>query len=124
MEAAGSSRTAGIRSRRRHSMHAEIEAKKDEIAEICRRHRVARLEVFGSAAKAADFDPETSDVDFLVEFEPPTLPGLFRRYMALIDDLRTALGREVDLLRAGTIRNRYLREAIDRSREVVYERPS
>jgi len=105
-------------------MHAEIEAKKDEIAEICRRHRVARLEVFGSAAKAEDFDPETSDVDFLVEFEPPTLPGLFRRYMGLIDDLRTALDREVDLLRAGTIRNRYLREAIDRSREVVYERPS
>ena len=105
-------------------MHAEIEAKKDEIAEICRRHRVRASRCSARRPGLQDFDPETSDVDFLVEFEPPTLPGLFRRYMGLIDDLRTALDREVDLLRAGTIRNRYLREAIDRSREVVYERPS
>lgn len=42
-------------------MHAAIADKKDELAELCRRFGVARLEVFGSAARGADFDPETSD---------------------------------------------------------------
>ena len=49
-------------------MHAEIEGKRDEIAGICRRYRVSRLEVFGSAARGTDFDPETSDADFIVRF--------------------------------------------------------
>ncbi len=101
-------------------MHPEIANRKAEIAGICRRYQVSRLEVFGSAARGTDFDPETSDVDFLVEFEPPTLPGISRRYAGLTRELRTVLGREVDLLRIGTIENEYLREAIDQSRELVY----
>ncbi|MDE0113711.1 MAG: nucleotidyltransferase domain-containing protein [Albidovulum sp.] len=102
-------------------MHAEIADRKDEIAEICQRHRVSRLEVFGSAARGTDFDPETSDADFLVDFHPPTVPGLFDRYFGLLEDLRAALGRPVDLLRLGKDRNEYLQEEIDRSRELVYE---
>ena len=102
-------------------MHAEIADRKEEIAEICRRYRVTRLEVFGSAARGTDFDPETSDADFLVEFEPPTLPGIFKRHMGLILDLSDILGRKVDLLRMGKPRNKYLQEAINESREIVYE---
>jgi uncharacterized protein len=37
-------------------MLADIDEKRDAIAEICRRYGVARLEVFGSAARGADFD--------------------------------------------------------------------
>ncbi len=102
-------------------MHAEIANRKDEIAGICRRYRVSRLEVFGSAARGTDFDPETSDADFLVEFEPPTLPGVSERYAGLTRDLQATLGREVDLIRIGLIDNKYLQDAIDRSRELVYE---
>ena len=39
----------------------------------------------------------------------------------MINDLRTVLGREVDLLRIGTAKNKYLQQAIDESRELVYE---
>ena len=102
-------------------MHAEIAERKNEIARVCRRYRVSRLEVFGSAARGTDFDPEKSDVDFLVEFEPPLLPGIFRRYTGLLDELRAALGRPVDLGQPSAIRNKYLQEAIDRERELVYE---
>ncbi len=49
-------------------MHAAISDKKDELAELCRRYGVARLEVFGSAARGTDFDPQSSDADLLVEF--------------------------------------------------------
>ena len=42
----------------------------DELTEICRRYHVKRLDVFGSAA-VGDFNPDTSDIDFLVEFDEP-----------------------------------------------------
>ena len=102
-------------------MHPEIEERRDESAQICRRYRVSRLEVFGSAARGDGFDPETSDVDFLVDYHPPTLPGIARRRMGLLRELRSVLGREVDLLRIGTVKNKYLQQAIDSSRELVYE---
>lgn len=38
-------------------MRAAISDKREELAEICRRYGVARLEVFGSAARGTDFDP-------------------------------------------------------------------
>ena len=60
-------------------MHAEFANRKDEIVALGRRYRVSRLRVFGSAVRGTDFDPERSDVDFLVEFEPRLLPGIFRR---------------------------------------------
>ncbi len=101
-------------------MRTEIADRKDKIAEICRRHGVRRLDLFGSAARGTDFDPETSDADFLVEFLPPLLPGIARRLFGLQDDLADALGREVDLVRLGTIDNEYLLAAIDRSRKTVY----
>gem|GEM_PF-2151818 len=41
-------------------MHVETADRKDEIPEFCRCYRVSWLEVFGSAARATDFDPETS----------------------------------------------------------------
>ncbi len=101
-------------------MHQLIADKKEEIAEVCRKYNVARLEIYGSAARGEDFDPETSDADFLVEYNPPLLPGLSKRYFGMIRDLRKTLGREVDLLTVGSVRKKYLQEAINRDREVVY----
>ena len=101
-------------------MHPEIADRKDEIARICRRYGVRRLDLFGSAARGTDFDPETSDADFLVEFQPPLLPDLFDRFMGLRIDLADALGRKVDLVRMGTVRRPRMQAYIDLSRETVY----
>ncbi len=58
-------------------MHTLIDRRRAEIAMLCRRYGVRQLEVFGSAARGIDFDPDTSDADFLVEFEPDSkLPPL------------------------------------------------
>ncbi|MCZ8278627.1 MAG: nucleotidyltransferase domain-containing protein [Acetobacteraceae bacterium] len=62
-------------------MHAEILRHRETLAALCRRHGVARLDVFGSAARGMDFDPARSDVDLLVEFAPSTP----RRLAALLD---------------------------------------
>ena len=74
-----------------------ILAKREEIAELCRKHHVLRLSVFGSAARD-DFDPATSDVDLLVAFEPEANSIYARNYYSLRDNLETLLHREVDLV--------------------------
>ena len=48
-------------------MIPEIEQHRDEIIAICEEYRLERLEVFGSAA-SSDFDPNRSDIDFLVVY--------------------------------------------------------
>ena len=48
-------------------MIALIEQNRDALARLCRQFRVERLELFGSAAKGT-FQPDSSDVDFLVTF--------------------------------------------------------
>ena len=101
-------------------VHADIADKREELAGLCRRYGVARLEVFGSAARGTDFDPQSSDVDFLVEFDPHSGLAPFDQYFDLAEALRHTLGRPVDLVESGTVHNPYLRAAIDRSRELVY----
>jgi predicted nucleotidyltransferase len=101
-------------------MHALIEQQRDAIAEICRRFAVRRLEVFGSAARGTDFNLESSDADFLVEFVPGNDLPFFRRFFGLTEALEKLLGRPVDLVEAEAVRNPYIRASIDRAREVVF----
>ena len=101
-------------------MHTAIAEKKNELVDLCRRHGVVRLEVFGSAARGMDFDPLTSDADFLVEFRLDNARVTLRQYFDFAEALREVLGRSVDLVESDAVRNPYLRRAIDRSRELVY----
>jgi hypothetical protein len=96
----------------------EILDKREELAELCRRFRVQRLEVFGSAATDR-FDPELSDIDFLAEFEPAG-GDLFHRFFGLIEELERLFHRPVDLLTPRSIRNKYLLASINRTRSTVY----
>ena len=101
-------------------MHALIEQQRDAIANICRRFGVQRLEVFGSAARATDFDPDTSDADFLVEFAPDNGLPFLQRFFGLQDALSHLLGRPIDLVEHSAVRNPYIRASIDRARELIY----
>jgi uncharacterized protein len=100
-------------------MPSLIEQHRTEIEALCREYGVRRLDVFGSVVRD-DFDPERSDVDFLVEFEPDGLRNRFRDYFDLREALAAVLGRPVDLVMAGAVRNRYIKAAIEASREPVY----
>lgn len=83
-------------------MHAEIARHRAALTELCQRHRVARLEIFGSAARGTDFDPARSDVDFLVTFDPTSRNDL-ANYFDLQEALETLFGRKVDLIERGAI---------------------
>lgn len=54
-------------------MELALAHRKPKLEELCRRFRVRRLELFGSAATER-YSPENSDIDFLVEFATPA-PG-------------------------------------------------
>jgi uncharacterized protein len=99
----------------------EIELHREELHELCRRFHVRRLDLFGSAARG-DFDPERSDIDFLVEFDRQHPEALaFETYFGLKEALEALLGRPVDLVEPGAVRNPYLKAGIDGSREPVFE---
>src|ERR1700677_2722204 len=85
-------------------MHAVIAAKKEDLAALCRRFDVARLEIFGSAARAVDFNPDASDVDFLVEFHRNSRLPPLEQFFDLAEALKQLLGRPVDLLESGAAR--------------------
>lgn len=96
-----------------------VKERAQEIKVLCAKHRVKRLEIFGSAAKG-DFHSERSDIDFLVEFSPLQPGERADAYFGLLEDLEDLFGRKVDLVMPGAIRNRYFLESINRDRKVVY----
>lgn len=79
---------------------------------LCRQYAVRRLKLFGSAA-AEGFDPERSDLDFLVEFdEPPPGMRLGTQFFGLMEGLQDVFQRPIDLLEESAIENsRLLRNA-------------
>ena len=100
-------------------MHPSIAQHRSGIAAICQRHGIRRLEVFGSAARADDFNPDSSDADFLVEFAPGVYPDL-NSFFGAKSDLEQLLGRGVDLVEPGAVRNPYVLANINRHREAIY----
>lgn len=97
-----------------------IEEKRDVLGELCRRYGVARLEVFGSAASDT-FDPESSDVDFLVEFRPGVdLGPWLARYFDLQRELEGLLGLKTDLVMLSALRNPYFIREVSRTRKLLY----
>jgi predicted nucleotidyltransferase len=95
----------------------DIEKYMPEIAELCRRLRINRLDVFGSAT-SDDFHAE-SDVDVLVRFEQDG-DGLFNRYFDLKEGLESIFGRPVDVVVEDSLRNPYFKASVERSRRTVY----
>jgi len=100
-------------------MHPLIEKNREAITELCRRHGVRRLGVFGSILRE-DFDAQRSDVDILVEFDP-SVAASFTNFLDLKEALETLLTRSVDLVELRAVRNRRLRHYIEQSKFPIYD---
>lgn len=96
-----------------------VTGRRPEVAALCRRFHVRRLDLFGSAARGT-FDAARSDLDFVVTFEELHPVALADAWFGLREGLAALFGRAVDLLTAESIRNPYLRESIERSRRNLY----
>lgn len=102
-------------------MHISLASQLPGISALCERHGVAHLELFGSAT-GAEFNPESSDFDFLVELDAQIPGSRAKRWTALADDLEQLLGRPVDLVNPRYIRNPYFLQSVNKSRTVIYDR--
>jgi len=100
-------------------MHTIIRERIPDHAGIAARHRVRRLGIFGSAA-GDRFDPASSDIDFVVEFEPMTPVEHARAYFGLAEDLARAFGREVDLVELSAVRNPVFRRSVEETSREIY----
>ena len=101
-------------------MHPLIENNRKTLIALCVKYRVHRLALFGSVASDR-FDPETSDIDVLVEFEPTTSVEHADSYFGLLEALEDLLLVPVDLIEPGPITNPYFRQVIEQTQVVLYE---
>ena len=93
---------------------------KELIAEICSRHKIEQLSIFGSALRD-DFN-ENSDVDVLISFEPSYQYSLFD-IVEIKEELEQLFGRAVDVQTVHGVkssRNDNRKSEILRTAEAIY----
>lgn len=95
-----------------------IERHLEALIELCREYHVKRLDVFGSAA-AGDFE-DTSDIDFLVEFDSEVGRRRFDNYFDLHRALERLFARPIDLVEPGGLRNPYFIRQVNETRRQIY----
>lgn len=90
----------------------------DNIKDLCNKHKVAKLFVFGSIL-TKNFK-KTSDIDFLVDFSGVDLYDYADNYFEFKKSLEKLLKRQIDLLEDKALKNPYLRQTIDSSKKLIY----
>lgn len=96
-----------------------VEKNIDKIRTLCTQYRVSRLFVFGSVL--TDNFKKSSDIDFLVDFYGVDLYDYADNYFDFKKSLENLLKRQIDLLEDKAIKNPYLRQSIDSSKQLIYE---
>jgi predicted nucleotidyltransferase len=99
-------------------MGFSIETYRDDLADLCQKFHVRRLDIFGSAAVGQM--TESSDVDLLVEFDEKVNPRRFDNYFEFLRSLEKLFGRHVDLVEAGGLRNPYFLKEVETTKRHIY----
>lgn len=92
------------------------------LADLCRRYHVCRLDLFGSVATGSA-DPETSDVDLLVQFAPLEPADYADTYFGFLEALQDLFGRPVDLVTAPALSNPYFQRRVLSERRNLFPGP-
>jgi uncharacterized protein len=95
-----------------------IEQHRNEIQEVCFKHKVKKLFVFGSSI--TNRFTSSSDIDLLVDFESQDNNDYADNYFNLKFELERILKRKIDLLENKAMKNPYLREAIEKDYQLLY----
>lgn len=99
----------------------EIQKRITDFKALCQNHNVKYLYAFGSSTNDK-FDSEKSDIDLLVEIDSydPLVRG--ENLISLWATFETFFNRKVDLLTDSSIKNPYLRNSIDSTKVLIYDR--
>ena len=88
------------------------------IVELCKKHNVKSLYVFGSIL-TEKFNNE-SDIDLIVDFEHVPVEDYADNYFDLKFSLEHILKRPTNLLEEKAIKNPYFRSNLNRQKQLVY----
>jgi predicted nucleotidyltransferase len=97
-----------------------IERNIDTLIRLCKQHKVKELYIFGSILTPRF--KNSSDVDFLVQFDDIDILEYADNYFEFKGKLEKLFGREIDLLENQAIRNPIFRKILDRDKKLVYDR--
>ncbi len=99
-------------------MTIQVEQHIESIKVLCKKHKVSKLYLFGSA-RGKLFN-KNSDIDFLVAFSNISLSEYFNNYISLKNKLTKLFNREIDLVEEQTLRNPILINSINKNKELIY----
>lgn len=89
------------------------------IKEICQKHQVKEMAVFGSVTK--DYFTDKSDIDVLIEFNDNIKHEEYAdNYFSFADNLKNLLKKEIDLVTKQFIQNPYFLKAIQQNKQILY----
>ena len=97
------------------------------IIELCKKHKLKSLYLFGSATDKKYFTKK-SDVDFLYEYDLENYPewdkgdfDIVTNFFTLKENLEEILGRKVDLI-PNKLKNPYFIKSVEKSKKLIYAR--
>lgn len=96
-----------------------LSAYKKEIHELCATHNVKSLYAFGSVL-TSNFN-SNSDIDLIVDFKDLEIANYAENYFDLKTSLQNTFKRNVDLLEFHSLKNPYFKQALDKTKVLVYE---
>ena len=92
----------------------------DSLTALCGRFGVRRLDLFGSAVTGR-FDPERSDLDFLVAFDSGMSPAAYAEaFFGFREALEALFGRPVDLVTEAALENPHFRRRVEAERRPMF----
>jgi predicted nucleotidyltransferase len=101
-------------------MNSIVADKIPQLVELCKKYRVERMYLFGSAARD-DFDERTSDIDLLITFSTEVkLLELADTFFDLMFELEDMFAKKVDLVTEDSLRNPYFIASVERTTQLIY----
>ena len=98
-----------------------LRARMDRLIDLCRKHHLKRLWLFGSVLREADFRPD-SDVDVLFELDRPSIrdEAYLSNLYGFRDELEKLFGRRIDMVHSPSLKNPYFIEELAETKQLVY----
>ena len=87
-----------------------------ELFDFCNKNQIKKLSLFGSALRE-DYDPETSDIDLLVEFIQGMHPSIFG-LAGMEDELSDLLNKKIDLRTKEDLSILFRNQVVDNSKTI------
>jgi predicted nucleotidyltransferase len=98
------------------ALPALIESHRADIARICARLGVRRLELFGSGTRNAS----PRDLDFLADLADRPPAEYAAAYFALREELEKLFARPVDIVTPPGLANPYFRQRVEQEKILLY----